>query len=366
LNNKHKYNQNIVLHDIFDIRGGGERLALSLVNGLKSDLAFGKHSAQSFRLEKLDIDKIYDLGLKLEFPGLKTLSLSNLFGHNTHFLKHYDKVIYSGMICPLAIQNHLMGGNYYYCHTPPRFVYDKFDYYLKQNYLPQRIMMRLLVLWFKPRYEESVALMDVIMANSEFVKARIKKHLNRDAVVVHPPCKINQFNFNQSQGYYLSTARFDVLKRVDLVIQAFKEMPDKNLVVCSAGSEEAKLKKLATGCQNISFTGQVSDNKLSELISHCIATIYIPKDEDFGMSPVESMAAGKPVICSDHGGPTESVIDEETGYYIDDSNICYSLIEAVNKLDTNQAAKMRSACEQRSLKFSEESFHDQVKKYVLD
>ena len=354
------------MHDIFDIRGGGERLALSLVNGLKSDLAYGKHSEQSFNLDKLSIDKIYDLGLKLEFPGLKTLSLSRLFCRETKFLRHYDKVIYSGMICPLAIQNHLNGGNYYYCHTPPRFVYDKFDYYLKQNFLPQRIMMRLLVLWFKPRYEESVALMDVIMANSEYVKARIKKHLNRDAVVVYPPCNIDKFNFDQSQGYYLSTARFDVLKRVDLIIQAFKQMPDKKLAICSTGSEEAQLKKLAYNCKNITFTGQVSDKNLSDLISHSIATIYIPKDEDFGMSPVESMAAGKPVICSGHGGPTESVVDGETGYYIDESDICHSVIAAVNKLDTNQAVKMKTACQQRALKFSEESFHQQIKRYVLD
>lgn len=354
------------MHDIFDIRGGGERLALSLVNGLKSDLGYGKHSAQSFKLDKLGINKIHDLGLGLELPGLKTLSLSRLFRNETNFLKNYEKVIYSGMICPLAIQNHLNGGNYYYCHTPPRFVYDKFDYYLKQNYLPQQLMMRLLVLWFKPRYEESVALMDVILTNSEYVKSRIKKYLNRDAVVVHPPCNTKNFNFKPAQGYYLSTARFDVLKRVDLIIKAFKQMPDKKLVICSTGNEERQLKKLASNCENISFTGQVSDKKLNELISQSIATIYIPKDEDFGMSPVESMAAGKPVICSGHGGPTESVIDKETGFYIDETDVQYSLITAVNKLDTNQAIKMRTACQQRSLKFSEESFHQQIKKYVLD
>lgn len=353
------------MHDIFDIRGGGERLAISLANGLYADLAFGKHSPNSFDLEEMHQFKTYDLGLKIEFAGLKTYNLSKIFSHKTEFLNQYTNVVYSGIICPLAVQNHQNGGNFYYCHTPPRFVYDKFEHYLKQNYLSQQLMMRLLVAWFKPQYEASVAMMDVVFSNSNFVKNRIKKYLSRDSIVIYPPCNINKYHFNQPQGYYLSTARFDPLKRVDKVIKAFKQMPDKKLVLCSSGSEVINLKKLAGNAENITFTGQVSDVKLSQLISESIATIYIPKDEDFGMSPVESMAAGKPVICSGHGGPTESVIDGETGLYIAEDDIEQSLIDCVNKLDTNNAVKMQFACQDRAEKFSETSFHKQIQRYVL-
>ncbi|MFK8013041.1 MAG: glycosyltransferase [Marinicellaceae bacterium] len=365
MNKKQKNTENLVLHDIFDIKGGGERLALSIADTLKADLGFGKHSVKSFDLADMhDYQKI-DLGLKIEFAGLKTYNLSQLFTKKTEFLNDYKNVVYSGIICPLAVKNHLDGGNFYYCHTPPRFVYDKYDHYLKKYHFPQQLMLRLLAAWLKPQYESSVSLMDVVFTNSEFVKARVKKYLNRDSVVVYPPCNIAHFYNKPAQNYYLSTARFDELKRVDKIIQAFKQMPDQNLVLCSSGSQERYLKKLAGNSSNISFVGQVSDKKLQQLISESIATIYIPKDEDFGMSPVESMAAGKPVICSGHGGPTESVINHETGLYINEDNVIESVITCVNELDINTAINMRKACQKRALKFSEENFHKNIRRYVL-
>ncbi len=364
MNNNHNNKENIVLHDIFDIRGGGERLALSLTQVLDSDLAFGKYSSNSFELSKHFNNKVYDLGLKIEFAGFKTWALSKLFANKTSFLKNYNSIIYSGIICPLAIHNNLSARNYYYCHTPPRFVYDKYDYYLNQQGFIQNIPLKLLVSWFKPKYEESIAFMDLVIANSEFVRKRIRKYLKRDSVVVFPPCPTKKFYNNPSQGYYLSTARFDKLKRVDKIIEAFKKMPSKKLVICSSGSEENALKKLANGLENVEFTGQVSESKLQELIANSIATIYIPEDEDFGISPVESMAAGKPVVCSDHGGPIETVLDEETGYYVDNNSITNSLIGIVNKLDANTAQRMKSSCQNRAEKFSEEQFQKKIKHYT--
>ena len=365
MNKKRKNTENIVLHDIFDIKGGGERLALSIAETLQADLGFGKKSPKSFDLDSMHAYEKIDLGLKIEFAGLKTYNLSQIFAHKTQFLSDYDNVIYSGIICPLAVHNHLNGGNFYYCHTPPRFVYDKYQHYLSQFMLPQQIMLRILAAWLKPRYEASVALMDVVFTNSKFVKARVKKYLKRDSVVIYPPCKLEKFYFRNPQNYYLSTARFDELKRVDKIIEAFKLMPDKKLVLCSSGTEDIKLRKLAKNCKNITFVGQVSDEKLHQLISECIATIYIPKDEDFGMSPVESMAAGKPVICSGHGGPTESVINGETGFYVEDENIVQSVIDCVIKLDSNKAVSMQNACQQRASVFSEENFHKSIRRYVL-
>lgn len=354
-----------MLHDIFDIKGGGERLALSMAQTLNADLAYGKKSVNSFDLEHMHNHKKFDLGLKIEYAGLKTYNLSKIFADKTDFLKHYNNVIYSGIICPLAVHKHLDGGNFYYCHTPPRFVYDKYQHYLKHYPLPQRLMLKLLVAWLRPQYEAAVAMMDVVFSNSEFVKARIKKYLNRNSVVVYPPCNVAKFYHKPAQNYYLSTARFDELKRVDVIIQAFKQMPDKQLLLCSTGIEDKKLRTLAQNCPNITFVGLVSDEKLQQLLSECIATLYIPKDEDFGMSPVESMAAGKPVICSGHGGPIESVIDAETGYYITEDNIVQSVISCVQKLDVNHANSMAKACQHRAEMFSEENFHAHIRRYVL-
>jgi glycosyltransferase involved in cell wall biosynthesis len=364
LNKLNKHQKNIVLHDIFDIRGGGERLALSIARGLKADLCFGKRSKNSFDLNEMHDFEKYDLGLILEFAGIKTWRLANLFRKNTDFLKSFENVIYSGIVCPLAVHNHKHGNNYYYCHTPPRFVYDKYEHYLSKYSLPQRIVLKLLVSWFKSKYEESVSLMDTVFANSLFVKQRIKKYLNRESIVIYPPCNTNAFYNKAANGYYLSTARFDPLKRVDKIIEAFQLMPDKKLVLCSTGSEEQKLKKMAEGYNNIQFTGLLSEKELSNAIAESIATLYIPLDEDFGMSPVESMAAGKPVICSGHGGPTESVVDGETGLFIHENDIIASLCENVAKIDLNKAEAMRLECENRALLFSEEKFHNKLKHFI--
>ena len=99
----------------------------------------------------------------------------------------------------------------------------------------------------------------------------------------------------------------DPLKRIDLIVRAFKEMPDKRLVVVSGGSDMANIKKMTDKVENIDVLGWVDDEKLCDLMGRCIATIYIPRDEDFGISPVESMAAGKPVIGVQEGGLLETV-----------------------------------------------------------
>ncbi len=353
------------MHDIFDIRGGGERLALSLTQAINADLCFGKCSPNSFDLSQMHHNKKYDLGLRLEFPGLKTWALARLFKNKTHFLKDYATIIYSGVICPLAINNHPQGKNIFYCHTPPRFVYDKYQHYMQQNSLPKRLALKQLIKWYQPQYENAVKQMDTILTNSNYVKARIKKYLKLDAHVVYPPCDTQNYHNQAANGYYLSTARHDKLKRIDKIIAAFKQLPQKKPLICSNGSQTGSLKKQASQCPNISFSGQVSDKKLKNLIAQSIATIYIPKDEDFGMSPVESMAAGKPVICSGHGGPTESVINGQTGLYINEQNITQSLIACLQQLDTNKAHSMQKACQNQAALFDEKIFQKKIRQYSL-
>ncbi|HOP23639.1 MAG TPA: glycosyltransferase [Gammaproteobacteria bacterium] len=357
--------KSIVLHDMFDIKGGGERLVITLTNAIQADLCYGKHSNNSFPLDILHPDLIqYNLNLNNNLPGIRSIFLARLFQNKTQFLKNYQNAIYSGVTAPLAVKNHPNGKNLFYCHTPPRFIYDKFDYYQKQFPLSHRIALNLLIKWLKPRYEQAVNQMDVIFANSKFVQQRIQKYLNKDSIVVHPPCDTEKFYFSTPQDYYLSTGRLDSLKRIDKIIEAFKQMPKKKLVICSSGAEENKLRQLAKGYSNIRFTGPISDNKLKRIIANSIATIYIPEDEDFGISPVESMAAGKPVICSGIGGPTETIVNGENGLYIDEENIVESLIDCVNKLDINTAIQMQKACEERAELFNEKKFIEGISQYL--
>lgn len=213
---------------MFDIKGGGERLVITLTNAIQADLCYGKHSNNSFPLDILHPDLIqYNLNLNNNLPGIRSIFLARLFQNKTQFLKNYQNAIYSGVTAPLAVKNHPNGKNLFYCHTPPRFIYDKFDYYQKQFPLSHRIALNLLIKWLKPRYEQAVNQMDVIFANSKFVQQRIQKYLNKDSIVVHPPCDTEKFYFSTPQDYYLSTGRLDSLKRIDKIIEAFKQMPKK-------------------------------------------------------------------------------------------------------------------------------------------
>jgi len=156
--------------------------------------------------------------------------------------------------------------------------------------------------YLQPRYENAITQMDTLIANSENVRRRIQYYLNQEAIVIYPPCDTARFIWRGQDNYYLSMGRLDPLKRVDLIIQAFLKMPDKRLIITSGGSELQQLKKLAKNAPHIQFTGWLDDAQLADLVGHAIATVYLAKNEDFGMSPLESMAAGKPVIGVAEGG----------------------------------------------------------------
>jgi glycosyltransferase involved in cell wall biosynthesis len=283
------------------------------------------------------------------------------FRNKTSFLHNYRQAIYSGFYSPLAMNNHQHGINIYYCHTPPRFIYDQRNFYRSRLPFWQRPLLRWFIDYFKPLYEGAIEQMDIMIANSENVRARIRTYLGKDALVVYPPCDTDSFTWRGQADYYLSTARLDVLKRVDLIIEAFIRMPYKKLIVTSEGNEYARLKKLAGQRENIMFTGLVSEEKLRDLTGNAIATIYIPRDEDFGMSPVESMAAGKPVIAVREGGLMETVVHGETGMLLSPEINRKEIIDAVSALTPARTLQMRKACEERAQLFSKDLFLDKMR-----
>lgn len=352
----------IILHDYFETAEGGGRLCLTLSQAYQADLCYGfKASHHPFFQNAHVCCRQYDLRSASRIPLLRQLRLIHAFRNKTSFLKNYRHAIYSGFYSPLAINNHHCGVNIYYCHTPPRFMYDQRDFYSSRLTFWQRHLLRWFVEYFKPLYEAAIAPMDIIIANSENVRSRIRTYLGKDALVVYPPCDTESFTWRGQADFYLSTARLDPLKRVDLIIEAFIRMPDKKLIVTSEGNEYARLKKLAGQRENILFTGLVTEEKLRELTGNAIATIYIPRNEDFGMSPVESMSAGKPVIAVREGGLMETVVHGETGFLLLPELTKEELINAVSALTPTHALQMRRACEERAQLFSKNLFLDKIR-----
>jgi len=353
----------IVLHDSFTFKGGGERLVHTLCRGLGLDLAFGEQSDQGFDLEVLP-GRLVDLKIRSHLWGVRTVQRFYNFGFKTKFLKNYESVIYSGQNSPLAVHNHPGGKNIYYCHTPPRSLYDLKDYRLASLSLMQRLNHHAFNLCFKPLFETAINKMDVIIANSGNVQKRIKRYLKKDSIVIHPPCDTQSFRWRGQEDYYFSFARLDPLKRVDVVVRAFTQMPDKRLVIASTGPEMARLKQLADGHGNITFTGPVDDSHLKDLLEKSIASIYIPRDEDFGMSPIESLAAGKPVLGVAEGGLIETLDHGTTGLLIPVNPSPEDLIDAVHELNPKRALGMRADCEQRAGLFDQKIFLEKMGRLI--
>jgi glycosyltransferase involved in cell wall biosynthesis len=345
-----------VLHDYLQVNGGAERLVITLTRGLNG---FG-----------LGVSGIYpDFsgtgsvdGLHCEVTSLKGFRLPRIprallaFSLGTKFIALADRVIYSGFYAPLAAKRQIGGKRIYYCHTLPRFAFDRQDEYVNRAAWPLRFFLRLAIDYYRRVYLYSLRSMDVIVVNSDHVRERVLALTKLESQVVYPPIATDKFKYISDSGYYLSVARLEPAKRVDRVIEAFLQMPERNLVVASGGSQIKALQALAHGAPNIRFTDWIDDDELSDLMGRATAVIYIPADEDFGMSAVEAMSAGKPVIGVAAGGLTETIIDGETGVLLDPDASPNEIATAVRHLSSDVALQMRAACERRAEKFSNERF----------
>ncbi|TSC56247.1 MAG: group 1 glycosyl transferase [Parcubacteria group bacterium Greene0416_36] len=151
---------------------------------------------------------------------------------------------------------------------------------------------------------------DHFIANSDTVRGRIEKYYDRDSHVIYPPVQTGIFQITpKTDDYFLAGGRLVYYKRIDLVVKAFNTTGIK-LKIFGDGPEREKLEKMARG--NIEFVGKVDDSVKAQLFSGAKAYIH-PQEEDFGISAVESMAAGRPVLALGQGGALESVIPGVTG-----------------------------------------------------
>ncbi len=153
---------------------------------------------------------------------------------------------------------------------------------------------------------------DYFIANSENVAKRIWKHYKRESVVIHPPVRCNLFEVgNIDEDYFLVLSRLVEYKRIDLAVKAFNKL-GLPLVIIGDGPEREKLEKIAG--DNIKFLGRQPDSLIKEYYSKCRAFIF-PGEEDFGITPLEAQASGRPVIAFGKGGALETVVEGQTGLF---------------------------------------------------
>ncbi len=260
-----------------------------------------------------------------------------------------------------------------YCHTPPRYLYG-YPESIRKNWLAR--VYATLVNPFMRRYDFLTSQrVDYFICNSKEVQRRIKKFYRREAKVIYPPIlarsrwqvaggkRKTTSHKPPATGYYLMVNRLVWPKRVDLAIRTCKKLK-LNLKIVGEGKAEKELKKLAEGSPFIEFLGYVSDERLSQLYSNCKAVLYLGEEEDFGITPVEAMAYGKPVIALRSGGIPESVIEGKTGIFIDKPSV-EELIKVLKKFnDSNYQTISPEQCIRQARKFNKERFKREIKKFV--
>ena len=352
----------LVLYDFLQARGGAELVSVQLAKALQAEaLLVDYWDREVFSETLLEGVPCRTLGAPAG-PVWQTLRGQFDFRHRARLIEAYDWVVYSGSNAPLAAR-YRDRGNLLYCYTIPRMAYDLKDHLAASLPALQRPLFLALAARVKARYEDAVARMNRVVTISKTVQKRLHSHLGVDSTVVYPPCDTRRYRWLEAGDYYLSLARCEPAKRVDQVIKAFVARPGDTLVVASAGSELKRLKTLAQDAANIHFTGWLDPGALQELLGRAIATIYVPRDEDFGLAPVESMAAGKPVIGVAEGGLLETVVDGETGILIEasESGMAEAIGKAVDQLAATPAMDWRAACEVRAQLYSAERFSTDIR-----
>jgi len=199
-----------------------------------------------------------------------------------------------------------------YCHTPTRYLWSDSQEYVHNLHLPgiAKVYLRHLLSQLRQWDELAAQRVDYFIANSNFIAEKIKKYYHRDSIVIYPPVKVNDFSLSETiEPYYLIISRLRPYKRVDLAIKAFNALR-LPLYIIGGGEEYKHLKSLAKA--NIRFLGEVTDQQRNYYLSRCQALIH-PQEEDFGITIIEAMASGRPVIAYGSGGATETVQNNLTG-----------------------------------------------------
>ncbi|MFA5024588.1 MAG: glycosyltransferase [Patescibacteria group bacterium] len=213
-----------------------------------------------------------------------------------------------------------------YCHTPTRYLWSDTHQYLNELKVNKWIKKIISLILNRIRLWDRLAAdrVDLFIANSRTVQKRIAKYYRRNSTVIYPPVETEEFSIadlsaqKPEERYFLAGCRLAPYKRIDTVIEAFKKLgPEYRLKIFGDGVDLERLKQLAAEQTNIEFLGRVSEEEKADLYSHAQAFIN-PQEEDFGITVVESMAAGRPVIAYQKGGATETVIEGKTGLFFSD------------------------------------------------
>ena len=258
-----------------------------------------------------------------------------------------------------------------YVYSPIRYAWDLQHQYLKETGLDKG-MKGWVAKWMLHKmrqwdYRTSNGV-DHFIAISKFIARRIMKVYRRESTVIYPPVDAEFFIFNEKkEDFYLTASRMVPYKKIDLIVEAFSQMPDKKLVVIGDGPDFKKIESLSR--KNIEILGFQPSDVLREYMQRARAFIFAA-EEDFGIIPIEAQACGTPVIAYGKGGALETIkgLDNEfpTGLFFDEQSVD-SLKKTVQLFEKEYEHKIDPRkCRENAMRFSPERFRRELSDYIYE
>lgn len=276
-------------------------------------------------------------------------------------LNEYDIVLSSSSSVAKGVITNPSTMHVCYCHSPMRYGWEfSYEYAGKmagKGSLKNKILnyfLTMVRIWDNASADR----VDYFIANSENVARRIWKHYRRESVVIHPPVRCKLFEISDvDQDFFLIVSRIQEYKKIDLAVKVFNDL-GLPLIIIGDGPDREKLQKIAK--ENIKFLGRQSDEIIKQHYSKCKAFLF-PGEEDFGITPLEAMASGRPVIAYRKGGALETVVEGKTGVFFDEqTEEC--LKEVILKFDRQKFSKQE--IRKHAELFDEEIFKKKIDSFV--
>lgn len=253
-----------------------------------------------------------------------------------------------------------------YVHSPIRYAWDEQFSYLSQakmGFGPKGLLFRYLLHRLRSWDTRTAHGPDLMLANSEYVRKRISRIYGRDAKVVHPPVALDEMEYAaEKDDYYVAASFLAPYKRTDLLIEAFRQMPSRRLIVVGDGQQSAKLRGAASA-PNVTFTGYLPRREYVNTVARAKALVFAGC-EDFGIALAEAQACGTPVIAFNRGGACDIVRDlgsgpEPTGVMFRRQTVD-AIKDAVEHFELHRREIMPAACQQNATRFSAERFNREI------
>lgn len=359
-----------IVHDYIKDYGGAERVLEALHEAYPDAPVFttvffpqylGPHRS---RFESWEIKTSWAQYIPFSAKLISPMRLISPILFKSLNFEDYDVIISSatGAFLPNSL-NKKKAKLICYCHTPPKHLYG---YETARNWRSNKferilggVAVHFLRIW-DFNYSKNV---DLYIANSEEIKARIEKFYRRDSTVIYPPVDGPQKpNLGQIRDYFVTGGRMARAKHPDLILEAFAASgkPFKIFGKEFAGFGQ-DLKEKYSKFSNIEFLGEVTDAEKFEILQKAKAFIFAAKDEDFGISPVEAMMCGTPVISYRSGGPRETIIEGKTGLFFDEFSV-ENLNKVINKFEKTKFDNKEIA--NYAQKFSKVRFERELKELI--